>query len=210
MTRITVLGATGFAGSHITRAAAARGHDVTGLSRHRPADPIDGVKYLSGSVTDPDALDSAIQAAEVVVAALSPRGDLSGSLLQTIQSLAAHTVQAGARLIVVGGAGALRVAPGGPRVAEGDTLPPFLIQESRQTAASVTWLEADAPAGLDWTYVSPAFAFSPRDPGVATGEYTFAGSVAKFDSRISAPDFGSAIVTEIEDHERSGHVSVYS
>jgi putative NADH-flavin reductase len=210
MARITVIGTTGFAGSHITREAASRGHAVTGLSRSTPADPIPNVTYVAGSVTDPSTLSEAIDGAEVVVAALSPRGELAGNLLAAIQDVAARVSTTGARLVVIGGAGSLRVAPDGPRVAEGDSMPAFLIEEARQTAASVDWLEADAPEGLDWTFVSPAFSFSPRDPGEATGSYTFAGNVAKFDSRISAPDFASAIVDEIEQHTQGGHVSVYS
>lgn len=93
---------------------------------------------------------------EVVVAALSPRGQLAGKLLPAIQDIASRTSAAGARLVVIGGAGSLRVAPGGPRVADGDSMPAFLIEEARQTAASVAWLEADAPEGLDWTFISPA------------------------------------------------------
>ena len=210
MTHITIIGATGFTGSHIAREAASRGHAVTGLSRNAPAEPLAGVTYISGVVTDGATLSEAISDAEVVIAALSPRGELAGNLLAAIQDIASRTSTAGARLVVIGGAGSLRVAPGGPRVADGDSMPAFLVEEARQTAASVDWLEADAPEDLDWTFISPAFAFSPRDPGEATGSYTFAGNVAKFDSHISAPDFASAVVDEIEQHEHHGHVSVYS
>jgi hypothetical protein len=210
VTRITVIGATGFTGSHIAREAASRGHVVTGLSRNTPAEPLAGVTYISGSVTDGATLSEAISDAEVVVAALSPRGELAGNLLPAIQDIASRTSTAGARLVVIGGAGSLRVAPGGPRVAAGNNMPAFLIEEARQTAASVDLLEAGAPKDLDWTFVSPAFAFSPRDPGEATGSYTFAGNIAKFDSRISAPDFATAIVDEIEQRKQHGHVSVYS
>jgi putative NADH-flavin reductase len=210
MTRITIIGATGFVGSHVAREAASRGHAVAGFSRNAPASPIDGVTYVAGSVTDAAALSEAISGAEVIVSTLSPRGELAGNLLPAIQGVAAHALTADARLVVIGGAGSLRVAPDGPRVAEGDNMPAFLIEEARQTAASVDWLEAAAPEALDWIFVSPAFTFSPRDPGEATGSYTFAGNVAKFDSKISAPDLASAIVDEIEQQNHHGHISVYS
>src|SRR4051794_20694263 len=66
MTRMTVIGATGFVGSRIAREAAARGHAVTGLSRNPPAEPLPGVTYVSGSVTDQATLSEAISGAEVV------------------------------------------------------------------------------------------------------------------------------------------------
>lgn len=37
MTRITVLGGTGYAGAHIVRIAAERGHEVVSFSRSEPA-----------------------------------------------------------------------------------------------------------------------------------------------------------------------------
>ncbi|WP_194922416.1 NmrA family NAD(P)-binding protein, partial [Catenulispora rubra] len=43
MTSITVIGGTGYTGSHIIREAAARGHQVTSLSRSLPAEQLPGV-----------------------------------------------------------------------------------------------------------------------------------------------------------------------
>lgn len=48
MTRITVLGGTGYAGGHIVREAAARGHEVTSVSRTLPEDRVEGVTYRAG------------------------------------------------------------------------------------------------------------------------------------------------------------------
>ncbi|SNY31399.1 NAD(P)-dependent oxidoreductase [Paractinoplanes atraurantiacus] len=210
MITIAIIGVTGFAGSHIARAATARGHRVEGVSRNLPADPIEGASYNAAPVSDDAVLKRVVADADVVVASLSPRGDLAGKLTEAVARIATEAAAAGTRLIVVGGAGALRVAPDGPRVADGDSLPAFLIEESRQTAAVVAWLEQSAPDGLNWTYISPAFGFSPRDPGEATGSYTFAGNQATFDSKISAPDFAAAVTDEIEADTRSGHISVYS
>ncbi len=43
MSRIIVIGGTGYAGSAIVTEAAARGHAVTAFSRSLPAEPVPGV-----------------------------------------------------------------------------------------------------------------------------------------------------------------------
>ncbi|MGO1775881.1 MAG: NAD(P)H-binding protein, partial [Agrococcus casei] len=74
MTKITVLGATGFAGSSIAKEAASRGHEVTVVSRS--AADLAGTRAVQGSVLDSAVLADALDGAEVVVGSLSPRGDM--------------------------------------------------------------------------------------------------------------------------------------
>ena len=54
MTRITVFGGTGYAGSAIVAEAARRGHEVTSVSRSVPEQQVEGVRYETGSVLDAD------------------------------------------------------------------------------------------------------------------------------------------------------------
>ena len=61
MTRITVLGGTGYTGGNIVREAVARGHEVTSISRTLPEDQIDGVTYRTGDALDADTLELAMQ-----------------------------------------------------------------------------------------------------------------------------------------------------
>ncbi|MBM9469169.1 NAD(P)-dependent oxidoreductase [Nakamurella leprariae] len=77
MSRITVLGGTGYAGSAIVAEAAARGHEVTSVSRSLPEDTLQRVTYMQGDVSDESTLAEAISGADVVVGALSPRGALA-------------------------------------------------------------------------------------------------------------------------------------
>lgn len=109
MTRITVLGGTGYVGSNIVAEAAKRGLVVVSLSRTAPESPITGVDYQLGSVQHDDALQHAIEGADVVVSALSPRGELAGNnILRSVEKkIAKLTMVEGARLGVVGGAGSL-------------------------------------------------------------------------------------------------------
>ena len=52
MARITVIGGTGYAGSAIVEQAAARGHQVTALSKGAPKAPVETVTYVQGNASE--------------------------------------------------------------------------------------------------------------------------------------------------------------
>ena len=56
MTRIAVLGGTGFGGDAVVREAVRRGHVVTSYSRRPPSEPVLGAEYVTGSLLDPELL----------------------------------------------------------------------------------------------------------------------------------------------------------
>ena len=211
MARITVIGGTGYAGASIAREAAARGHEVTAYSRATPAEPAPGVRYEQGSMLDDEVRARAVERADVVVSALSPRGELTRELLSVDTRLGELAAAAGVRFGVVGGYSSLRPAPGAPRFADGD-LPPEFAAEGR-TMAAVADALLSASEGLDWFYVSPAAQYGAFAPGEATGAYRLGGDVAIADadgkSVISGADFASAVVDEIDNpkHHRV-HFSV--
>jgi uncharacterized protein YbjT (DUF2867 family) len=70
--KVVVAGGTGFVGRGITAALLNSGHDVTVLSRSRPAkDPIDGrAAWAAGDVTAPDTLAAALAGSDAVVDAV--------------------------------------------------------------------------------------------------------------------------------------------
>ncbi len=111
---MTVIGGTGFAGAHIVEAAAVAGLAVRSVSRRESAMQIAGVDYEIGSITDPAARARALNGADVVIVAVSPRGEMAGQVRPAIAALAAEAAAAGVRLGVIGGAGSLRVAEDGP------------------------------------------------------------------------------------------------
>ncbi len=200
MSGITVIGGTGYAGSSIVKEAAARGHEVTALSRKAPAEPVEGVRYVQGSA---DTAGELVSGADVIVGALSPRAGSEGTLVETYTKLAERAAASGARLIVIGGFGSLRPAPGAPRFAEGDAMPPEFLPEAREMASVLGMLERDAPASLDWVFISPAASFGAFAPGERRGVYrSSVGGIAVFDregpSAIGGEDFAIAVVDEIE------------
>ncbi|MGO4536791.1 NAD(P)-dependent oxidoreductase [Leifsonia sp. 2MCAF36] len=205
MADITIIGGTGFTGSHIAQEAVARGHRVTSLSRSLPVAPLEGVRYLTGSADEPE---QAVEGADVIVATVSPRGDSAGTLGRRYGHLAELAAASGARLVVIGGFSSLRPAPGAPRFAEGDDLPPQFAGEARELNAVLGDLIENAPAGLDWVFVSPAATYGSYAPASEPrGSYRVGDDVALFDAEgtsfISGQDFAQAVIDEIETPSRS-------
>jgi uracil phosphoribosyltransferase len=100
------------------------------------------------------------------------------------------------RLIVVGGAGSLEVAPGLQLI---DT-PQFPDAYRPEASAGRDFLNAlRAETSLDWTFLSPSALF---EPGERTGKFRLGGDQLLADaagqSRISMEDYAIALVDEIE------------
>lgn len=209
MSRILIAGVTGYAGSAIAREASSRGHDVVGVSRTPAAEPLAGVRYEQKTAVE--AVRDHLADRDVLVAALSPRADMAGRLVETYRTLAEASVQDGVRLVVVGGYSSLRPTAGADRhIAHAEESE--YLAEAQEMNAVLEWLESAAPAGLDWLFVSPGLGFSSWNPGIRTGAYRVGDDVALVDadggSDISGADFAIAIVDEIEASRFRGHVGV--
>jgi uncharacterized protein len=199
MAKIVVIGGTGYTGGNIAAEAASRGHEVVSISRSAPREPVPGVKYELGDVGE--VASQAITGADVVVAALSPRGSMAGRLVDVYSGLARLSAASGARYLQVGGFSSLRPAPGAPRFVEGDVREEFR-DEALVGEATRVMLVDTAPENLDWVFISPAAAYGSFASGERTGEYRVGDDVALFDaegaSAISGADFATAVVDEIE------------
>lgn len=203
MTRIAVLGGTGYGGEAVVREAARRGHTVTSYSRTAPRTPVDGVRYVQGSVLDETLLTAALQDVDVVFVALSPRGDMAGRVEGVVERLIRLADEAGVRVGVLGGASSLLVEPGGQRVY--DAYPPAPeVRAEVDTGLALLAALQKAPASLDWFYVSPPLEFGAWSPVPETGSYRLGGDVLLTapdgSSRIGAADLARAVVDEIEQH----------
>lgn len=209
MSRIIVIGGTGYAGSAITALAAARGHKVTSLSLSIPQAPIPNVTYVQGDATDEATLSSAIEGSEVVVGALAPRGALVSTFREVYRTIMRLADAAGAALFVVGGYSSLRPAPGADRfVTDLSDIPAELHDEILTGAALITEDLPATPTTLNWVVVSPAMRFGAHMPGEQLGRYRLGDDVAvapEDGGAISAADYALGFVDLIEkgNHHRA-------
>ena len=120
MARIVILGGTGYAGGHLAQEAAGRGHDVLAISRTSPEQVPAGVTHRAGDVREETFLAEALEGVDVAVSALSPRGDMADldAFRALIGTVARLSRERGVRLGVIGGAGSLLVAEGGPKLVD--------------------------------------------------------------------------------------------
>lgn len=209
MATIAIIGGTGYTGGNLAREAVGRGHTVISWSRHRPTEPIHGVRYETGDAADAVRI---IDGADVVIATLSPRGDLEGKVAGYYQQYAAAAAGAGATFVAVGGFSSLRPAPDQPRFAEGE-IPEQFRAEALEMESFRDWIVSSAPEELDWIFVSPAGGYGVFAPGEKTGRYRIGGEVALFTedgkSELSGADFAQAVLDVIESGEhRREHISV--
>ena len=208
-----MIGGTGYAGSAIVEQAAARGHQVTALSRKAPESPVPNVSYVEGDASDQATLVSTITDADVVVSALAPRGPLAGTFRDVNRTIARLADEAGARLFVVGGFSSLRPAPGADRfVTDLSHTPAEVRDEVRAGAALVIEDLPATPESLDWVFVSPPLGFGAYAPREPIGSYELGDDVAvepETGGAISVTDYALGFVDLIEsaDHHRA-HVNV--
>ncbi|MEV8025757.1 NAD(P)H-binding protein [Microbacterium sp. NPDC080220] len=199
MTRIAVIGGTGYAGGHIVAEAAERGHTVVSVARKLPAERVDGATYVEGTLLDAPALVAELEGVEVVVFATSPRGDMAGKMRDAVTELI-RELPLSVRVGVVGGAGGSLVAPGGPRVIDSG-FPDEIKPEAMEAIGILEDLQADT-TGREWFYIHPAGGFGAWAPGERTGSYRDGGDVIVTDdegeSFISGADFAIAVLDEIE------------
>src|SRR3954468_6636084 len=110
---VVVYGATGNSGSEIVKELLKRGHRVTGVARDvTKLEGTTGVTAKTDDLSNVDAIAAVIKGADVVVSAYQPPADDTDALIDVTKRQIEAVKKAGVpRLIVVGGAGQLEVAP---------------------------------------------------------------------------------------------------
>jgi putative NADH-flavin reductase len=197
---IALIGASGFVGTALLNEARARGHHVTALVAHPEklsAQP--GLTVLASDVQDGARLSAQLKGFDVVISAFSGHadGDVLDYYLRGIGSIIGAAKRAEvARLVVVGGAGSLDVAPGVQLI---DT-PGFPAQykATAEGARQALALLRQEPT-LNWTMLSPSALLAP---GERTGLFRLGGDQLLVDadgnSKISVQDYALALLDEVE------------
>ncbi|KTR19582.1 MULTISPECIES: NAD(P)-dependent oxidoreductase [Curtobacterium] len=202
MTSIVVFGGTGYAGSAITREALSRGIAVTAVARDTSKlDAAEGLTLAQGDAFDADFVAEVTKGADVVVVALHAVQADGSELKDKFQHFVDAAAAAGARLGIVGGAGSLLVAEGGPALFDTPDFPDAFKGEAKSHAEVLEALKASGTE-VDWFYVSPAAAFGGYNPGERKGTYRTTDDLlltdAEGNSDISGEDFAIAFVDEVE------------
>jgi len=203
--KVIVFGAAGAIGRAITAELLARGHTVTAATRSGA--PVEGlvVQSVTGDASDPGSVARLSAGQDAVASATGPRRgtgeDPEDSLLAAARGLAEGMRRVGVRrLVVVGGAGSLEIAPG-QRLVDSPGFPPAWKPTALAHARALDEVYRGIE-DLDWTYISPAGMIGP---GERTGEFRIGGDQLLVDesgeSRISIADFAIAFVDELEHGE---------
>ena len=200
--KIAMIGATGFIGSPVLSELLSRGHHVTVLARNPsklPAQP--GLTVVQADAREAAQIAHAAAGHDALVSAYNP--GWSEPAIHDIHLAASRAIVQGVkdsgvkRLLVVGGAGSLYVAPGLQLV---DT-PQFPAEYKQGALAARQALhELTSETTLDWTFVSPPIGLAP---GPRTGNYRLGSDnllpgIGDQPAGISVADLAVAIADEIE------------
>jgi putative NADH-flavin reductase len=206
--KIVLYGATGKAGSRILTELLGRKHEVVAVVRGLDKDPDrlapnDGLTAVDGDLSSVGAIAERIGGAQAVVSAYGPPPDRTGELIEATKRQIAAVQQVSQqassghapRLVVVGGAGSLEVAPGMTLESAKDFPAAWRpIAQAHEKA-----LELLRESSIDWTYLSPSAFF---EPGPRTGKFRLGQdallTAPDGKSWISMEDYAIALVDELE------------
>jgi uncharacterized protein len=208
--KLVVFGATGNVGQRVAAEALRRGHEVTGVVRDPEAvqSPDPRVRLVKGDATNADSVAEVVRGADAVVSAISPRPNARGlpapSLSANARALAKGLRAADVkRVLYVGGASSLEVAPG-KALADTPDFPEAYRAEAREGREALDVFRNEAK-GLDWSYLSPAAEIAP---GKRTGKYRTTDDKLLVDDKgksfITFEDYAVAVLDELE---RPQHVA---
>jgi len=206
---IAIVGATGYVGSKILMEAVNRGHQVCAITRSiEKLPPSPAIDPVQADVNDINALTTHFRGKDAVIHCYSPAKDLGAAEKIDLQRNATQTIITAVkaadvpRLLAVGGAGSLYVAPGirdmdqpdFPKEWEGGVKATLLIKE-------ILTREPE----LNWTYLSPSHNLVP---GERTGKFRLGQDDLLIgpdgQSRISVEDYAVAMIDELEHTKHTG------
>ena len=189
--KIALIGVTGRVGSRLLAELRRRGHHVTGIARDTgklAGQP--GLVLKNADADRPAQLAPLLAGHDAVLSALKFASTDAAALIAAVK-------QAGVRrLLVVGGAATLEVAPG-RILLDAPGFPAAYRPEAEGGRRFLDLLRGERE--LDWTFLSPPAEF---EPGERTGTFRLGTDQLLVDangkSRISMEDYAIAFVDELE------------
>ena len=203
MKRIALIGASGFVGSALLKESLKRGHTVTAIVRNPEKitlnDP--NLQIIQGDVLSEQSITDVIKGVDVVISAYNPgwtNPNISQETTAAYQSIISGVKKAKIpRLLIVGGAGSLYVAPE-KRVMDTGVIPESYLP-AVESLANVLYDLQKNEKELDWAYFSPA---GNIEPGERTGKFRLGKDQLMVDkdgkSNISVEDYAVAMLDEVD------------
>jgi uncharacterized protein len=189
--KIVLIGATGYVGSRVLAEALRRGHRVTAIARDvAKLSQAAGLTVAQGDLSETPSIVPLLAGHDALVIAVKSASIEQRDVVETVKLARV------ARLLVVGGAGSLQVAPGLDLVDS----PEFPAQWKPEALAARNFLRLlREERTLDWTLLSPS---ALLQPGERTGRFRLGCDQllrdAKGESRISVEDLAVALIDELE------------
>ena len=204
--KLIVLGASGWIGSHIVAEAKSRGHEITALVRAHDKYDVPNVTVKSFDLNDAsDDLRALISDETVFVAAIGGRALGNHEIVKNtaerlLNELPSTNIE---RLLWVGGAGSLEVAPNLKLIDTPEFPAEYKDEAIAQGEALDVFKQSSSP--LNWTFVSPAAEIFPGDKlnPYRTGADQLITD-EQGNSRISVADYAVAFVDEID---KAAHIN---
>lgn len=199
--KVAIIGASGKVGSFIRDEALARGHQVTAIVRHPEKITVRNPRLMvvKADVLK-DKVDELVKDHDAVISAYNAgwdNPDIYSDGIKGAKAIISGVKKSGIkRLLVVGGAGSLEIAPGVQLVDTVD-FPEHFKGGALATRETLYMLKKEKE--LEWTFLSPPSTISA---GKRTGRYRVGKDQLLKDkdgeSRISTQDYAVAMIDELE------------
>jgi len=199
--RIVIIGASGKIGSSIRDEALARGHQVTAIVRHPEKITVRNplLTIVKADILK-DKVDELVKGHDSVISAYNPgwsNPDIYNEQIKGAKAIISGVKKSGIkRLLVVGGAGTLEVAPG-VQLLDTANFPENIKGGVLATRETLYMLREEKE--LEWTFLSPPASI---DPGERTGHYRLGKDQLlknkEGESKISTQDYAVAMLDELE------------
>lgn len=199
--RVAIIGASGNIGSFIRDEALARGHQVTAIIRHPEKITVRNslLTVVKADILK-DKVDELVKGHDAVISAYNPgwsNPDIYNEQIKGAKAIINGVKRSGIkRLLVVGGAGSLEVAPG-VQLIDTMSLPEQVKGGVLATRETLYMLKKEDE--LEWTFLSPPLTIAP---GERTGRYRVGKDQLlknkDGESKISTQDYAVAMLDELE------------
>ena len=202
--KVALIGASGFVGSAILKELLHRGHQVTAITRHsNKINPSENLTPVQADMLNESEVSTALAGNDAVISAFNAgwtNPNLYQDFLKGSKNIQEGVKQAEIkRLIVVGGAGSLFIAPG-KQIVETEGFPGDWKPGALAARDYLNILKEEQE--LEWTFLSPAVEMHQGTSGIRKGTYRTGLESPVFDSTgrsvISVEDIAVAIADELE------------